>query len=126
MSDSRAEIARSMRRLVCMVLTWMLRIAIVLNFVRFALSFIPRFEGTAQRAGIIDRLLGSSTVFFFRADFAWLLGSTMVIFLATLYFVRASKKDSRARLDAVLCQMWIVAFVVYLIKLLLTGVLYLG
>jgi hypothetical protein len=108
------------------VLTWLLRIAVALNFVRFALSFSPQFEGTAQTAGTIDRLLGPYTVGTFRADFAWLIGSTMIIFPAAFYFARVSEKNPRARLDAVLCLAWTAAFVVYVIKSLLMGVLYPG
>lgn len=108
-------------------LTWSLRTAVALNFVRFALSFDPRFEGTAHSAGTIDRLLGSDTWFgFFRPDFAWLIVSTIVIFAASFYFARVSEQYHRARLDVFLCRVWTAAFVIYIIKLLFTGVLYPG
>lgn len=106
---------------------WVLRAIIVLNFIRFALSFFPSFEGTAQKAGAIDRLLGSYTVLgFFRPDFAWLIVSTMVIFAASLYLAKISKTDEQARSDVFLCWAWCVAFVVYIVKSILTGLLYPG
>ena len=107
-------------------LRWVFRAAIALNFVRFALSFVPKFEGTAARAGIADKLFGAYTVGFFRADFAWLIGSTIVLFAATFYFAKDSENDPQARLDVLLGWTWIVAFVIYLIKSVFTGVLYSG
>jgi len=107
-------------------LRWVFRAALALNFVRFALSFVPKFEGTAARAGIADELFGAYTVGFFRADFAWLIGSTIVLFAATLYFAKDSENDPEARLDVLLGWTWIVAFVIYVIKSIFTGVLYPG
>lgn len=107
-------------------LRWLLRAAIALNFVRFALSFVPKFEGTAASAGIADKLFGAYTVGFFRADFAWLIGSTIVIFAATFYFAKDSRNDPHARLDVLLGWTWIVAFVIYILRSILTGVLYPG
>jgi len=81
MNDSRTDATRRFRGPVSAALTWLLRIAIVINFTRFVLSFSPRFEGTAQKAGTIDSLLGSYTVLgFFRPDFAWLIVSSMILF----------------------------------------------
>ena len=108
------------------MLRWVLRATIVLNFVRFALSFVPRFEGTAVNGGIADRLFGAYTVIYFRADFAWLLGSTILILVATFYLARNSKDDPRARFDVVLGWSWVIAFAIYVIKSIFTGVLYPG
>jgi hypothetical protein len=94
-----------------------------LNFARFALSFVPKFEGTAARAGIADKLFGEYTVGGFRADFAWLFGSTIVLFAATFYFAKNSENDPQSRLDVLLGRTWIVAFVIYVIKSIFTGVL---
>jgi hypothetical protein len=105
---------------------WVFRAAIALNFVRFALSFFPKFEGTAESAGIADKLFGAYTVIFFRADFAWLIGSTMVIFPATLYLAKTLRTDPQARLDVLLGLAWTAASVIYLIKSILTGVLFPG
>jgi hypothetical protein len=110
----------------CAMLRWVFRTAIVLNFLRFALSFVPKFEGTAKSAGIADKLFGAYTVGTFRADFAWLIGSTMVIFLATIYFAKFPKDDPRARLDVLFGWMWTIASVIYVIKSILSGVLYPG
>jgi|SRR5579863_113848 hypothetical protein len=127
MLTAEANSSRSIRSFFPRMLPWVFRAAIALNFVRFVLSFIPSFEGTAERAGIIDGLLGKYTVFgFFRPDFAWLFGSTMVIFPATFYFANISKNDPRARLDVLLGWAWTVAFVIYVIRSIVTGVLYPG
>ena len=107
-------------------LRWVFRATIALNFVRFALSFVPRFEGTALNVGIADRLFGAFTVIYFRADFAWLLGSTILILIATFYLAGISNDDPRARFDVVLGWTWVVAFAIYVIKSIFTGVLYPG
>lgn len=104
----------------------MFRAAIALNFVRFAFSFVPKFEGTSEKAGVADKLFGAYTLGTFRSDFAWLIGSTMIVFLATFYFARISKDDPGARLDVLLGRFWTVAFVIYVIKSIFTGVLYPG
>jgi hypothetical protein len=107
-------------------LRWAYRLAIALNFVRFALSFIPDFEGTADRAGIADKLFGAYTFSTFRVDFAWLIVSTPVIFLATFYISEISENDSQARLDELIGRAWTAAFVIYMLKSIFTGVLYPG
>ena len=125
MKDSIADTTKTFGGPVYAISIWVLRAIIVLNFIRFALSFFPRFEGTAQKAGTIDRLLGSYTVLgFFRPDFAWLIVSTMVIFAASFYLAGILKTDERARTDVLLCWGWCLAFVVYIVQLVLTGVLY--
>jgi hypothetical protein len=127
MNDSIADTTKTRGGPVYAISIWVLRAIIVLNFIRFALSFSPRFEGTAQKEGAIDRLLGSYTVLgFFRPDFAWLIVSTIVIFAASFYFARISKTDEQARSDVLLCRAWCLAFVVYIVKVILTGVLYPG
>jgi len=75
---------------------------------------------------MVDRFLGSYTVGFLRADFAWLVGSTLVIFPATFYFSNISTNDPRARFDVLLGGAWTVAFVIYVMRSILTGVLYPG
>lgn len=123
---SRRNTPESISRLFCATLTWAFRIAIGLNFIHFALSFVPGFESTAGRAGIFDKLFGAYIVGTLRADFAWLLVSTMIIFPATFYFAKVSENDPRARLDVLLGRAWTVAFVVYLFKSVVTGELYPG
>ena len=123
---ARTNMPQDIRWLFGATLRWVFRTAIALNLVRFALSFVPKFEGTAKSAGIADKLFGAYTVGTFRADFAWLIGSTMVIFLATFHFAKFSKDDPRARLDVLLGRTWTVAFVIYVIKSIFSGVLYPG
>jgi hypothetical protein len=126
MAGSSLETQQPFHRPVYPVLTWVLRGILVLDFVRFALSFSAEFEGTARRPGIIDKLVGSYTVLYFRADFAWLLGSTILVLPATFYFWAVSRRNLGARLDLYLCLGWLVAFAIYLTRSILTGVLYPG
>jgi NADH:ubiquinone oxidoreductase subunit H len=104
----------------------LIRAVIALNFLRFGLSFSPWFEGTVDSVGESDRLFGGYRLGGFRIDFVWLVASTLVIFSATFYFLMVSKRDHRARVDAFLCAGWTVAFVVYIARVLLTGILYFG
>jgi hypothetical protein len=108
------------------ILSLVTRTVIALNFVRFALSFSTRFEGTPEGAGAADRLFGAYIIGVFRADFAWLIFSTAAIFGAVLYFAAKSRNYPTARIDLLLSLAWIVAFIIYIIRSLLTGVLYPG
>ena len=104
----------------------MLRAAIAINFIRFALSFSPRFEGTAASGGLADRIFGGYRLGGFRADGIWLVVSTCVIFLATFYFFLSSKSDPKAKTDTYLCIAWVVAFVIFVARAFLTGIIDFG
>jgi hypothetical protein len=104
----------------------MLRAVIAINFLRFALSFSPWFEGTAARVGFADRLFGAIRVGNFRIDGVWLVASTCVVFLAMFYFFLESKSDPEARTDAYLCLAWVVAFAIFVARAFLTGVIDFG
>ena len=116
----------ALRPSVCATLTWMYRAAIALNFVLFAVSFFPGFESTAEREGIADKLFGAYIIGTFRMDFAWLIGSTMLIFPASFYFAKVSESNPRARLDALWGRAWTIAFLIDVFKSIFTGVLYPG
>ena len=103
----------------------LLRSLITINFIRFALSFSSRFEGTANRVGMSDTIfrwqLGG-----FRADFVWLVLSTMVIILALLYVRGDRRRNHGARLDVFLCAAWLVAFVIYVARMFAAGLVDFG
>jgi hypothetical protein len=107
-------------------LLWAFRAVITLNFVHFALSFVPGFEASSGKPGIADKIFGKLIVGTLRVDFAWLIVSTIVIFASTFYFAKISENDHRAHLDVFLGRAWTVVFVIYVLKSIFTGVLYPG
>jgi hypothetical protein len=102
------------------------RIVVGLNFIRFALSFSPAFEGTGEINGIADRLFNPNHHFGFRLDFVWLVISTVAIVLATVVFIRGIEKDRRARINVILGLTWSIAFAVYMARSLTSGILSFG
>lgn len=106
-------------------ITWFIRSVIVSNFVLFAFSFSPQFEGSAEKVGMADRIF-TMRWGGYRIDFAWLVISTLVIFLAMFYFFLGWKRSSKMKINAFFCLAWVIAFLIYLARALLTGVLYFG
>lgn len=103
-----------------------LRVVIALNFVLIILSFFPWFEGTEQKPGVADEIFGRYRLGGFRADFVWLTVSTVVIFFCLRSILRISKTNTRMKLDLCLHIAWIVAFMVFVARALLSGILYFG
>jgi len=106
--------------------TWMLRGVILLNFLRLALSFVPWFEGTDKAPGFSDKIFNPNHTDGFRTDFIWLFFSTVAILFASLVFLSTFKEDRSSRINFFLCVAWVVAFVLYLVKIVVTGELYFG
>lgn len=104
---------------------WLIRSVIVVNFARFALSFSSRFEGSAGTVGLADRLFQMRWAGF-RIDLIWLVISTILIFLAMFYFFLSWKDDSRAKIDALACLAWVFAFIIFIVRAFLTGVIDFG
>jgi hypothetical protein len=107
-------------------LTYLLRGVIAINFVRFALSLWPRFEGTEKNMGFADQLFGSYRLGGFRADFVWLTASTIVIFFLLPFFVVRARKSTSARFDLILSVAWVASFAIYVARALFSGVFYFG
>lgn len=103
-----------------------LRIVIALNFVRFALSFLPWFEGTEQSAGFADQLFNPKHTNGFRSDFLWLIFSSVYVFFAMFVYVPEFTWDKSARMNVILGFAWLIAFCFYVYRSLVTGVLYFG
>jgi hypothetical protein len=106
--------------------TIVLRAFIVLNFIRFALSFLPWFEGTENSAGIADQLFNPRHTSGFRSDFLWLLFSTLYVFFAMFAFVADFRREATARTNVYLGLAWVAAFLIYIYRALLSGVLDFG
>ncbi|MGD0443026.1 MAG: hypothetical protein ABSA39_03730 [Edaphobacter sp.] len=106
--------------------TIVLRVVIVLNFIRFALSFLPWFEGTEKSAGFADQLFNPRHTDGWRSDFLWLIFSTLLVFVAMFGFIPRFKRESIARTNVYLCLLWLVTFFIYIYRCLVTGVLDFG
>jgi hypothetical protein len=106
--------------------TVVLRAVIVLNFIRFGLSFLPWFEGTEHSAGFVDQLFNPRHTDGFRSDFLWLFFSTVLIFFAMFAFIPKFKQESKARINVFLCVAWVLAYLIDLWRGLYTGLLYFG
>ena len=104
---------------------WIIRSIVAVNFVRFLLAFVPSFEGTDKSVGAADTIFAWRMAGF-RADFVWLVVSTILVFLAGVYFIFRIKEDRTAKTDVILCAAWVVAFIIYIARTLFTGVLDFG
>lgn len=105
------------------IASWFLRSVIAIDFVRFALSFSSRFEGT-DNVGIADGIF--SRLGGFRVDFLRLVVSTVVIFFALLYFLVIRRKSPEVKIDTIFCAVWLVAFLIYMIRVTAAGLLDFG
>jgi len=102
-----------------------LRFVLVLNFALFALSFVPKFEGTASALGLADKLFMPAAGGF-RYDFLWLIVSTALIGIAFVFLVTDRDRRSETVTDAAFSLLWVLAFVIFVARALLTGVLDFG
>jgi hypothetical protein len=96
------------------------------NMLLIAVSFTAWFSGTEKTLGFADRAFGKLRFGGFRADFAWLLLTSAVLFLALLFFIVESRKSRVARVNAVLCLAEVLALVAYLYYSLVSGLLDMG
>ena len=101
-----------------------LRGLLAINFIRFGLSFLPRFEGTELKPGLADRMFGGLRLFGFRSDLVFMVCSTVLIGVLGIGLLTA--RDRESRIDRLLCAAWIIAFVVYLVRSLFNGLLDFG
>jgi hypothetical protein len=106
--------------------SFVVRCVIALNFVLFSFSFTAWFQGTEKIPGMADRLFGSYRFGGFRADFVWIVVSTVFIFFALLAFATSTRDARSVRINRWLCVAWIVACLIYLLKAVLTAELYFG
>jgi len=104
----------------------LLRGVIVLNLILVALSWWPWFEGTAEKQGEVDQLLGAFRMGGFRVDCVWLVISTLFIVFALFPMLVAAIKNRSARINAVLCVVEILAFCSFVYRLLTAGLLDFG
>ena len=103
-----------------------MRGTIVFNLALVALSWWPWFEGTAVRPGAVDHLLGAFRLGGFRADLVWLVVSTLFIFFALFPFLFKARTSRFARTNALLCFAEIIAFCLFVYRILSSGVLDFG
>ena len=108
-----------------MKMKWIIRSIVAVNFVRFLLAFVPSFEGTEKSVGAADKIF-AWRISGFRADFVWLVITTVLIFIAGIYFLLGIKEDRTAKTDALLCAAWVLAFFIYIARSLFTGMIDFG
>ncbi len=104
----------------------MFRSVITFNLVLIALTWWPGFEGTETRVGAADHLFGWFRILGFRADFAWLILSTVFVLLALVPFLIKAREDHVARINALFCVVEILGFCAFLYRILTAGLLYFG
>lgn len=102
----------------------MLHGVIVLNFILYGLSLSSWFEGSADKAGFVDHLLGAYRLGGFRADCVWLFFSTILIFFVLLFFLSYVRKNRTARLTALLCVAAVVAFFMFVVRMVVGGLVW--
>jgi hypothetical protein len=105
---------------------WLLRCVIGLNFLLFGLSFSPAFEGDEHTPGAADWIFNPHHTNGFRADFIWLVVTTILIFGALCVSVPRMARSRSARVDVALSALWIVAFIWYVERILMMGLLDFG
>jgi hypothetical protein len=103
-----------------------LRGVIVLNLVLVALSWWPWFEGTADKPGVVDHLLGSIRFGGFRVDVLWLVASTFLVFFALIASLFNARKNRSAQINATLCAIEIFAFCSFVYRIATSGLLDFG
>jgi len=62
----------------------------------------------------------------FRADFVWLLFSSIAVFLLFWFFLFSVRESRSAKINAALCAIEIIAFAVFIHHILVSGLLYFG
>ncbi len=102
----------------------LLRIGVTGNLVLISLTWWPRFSGTERQAGLADEFFGQFTIGGFRIDFVWLVASSAAFLFAGFYFFKSNRESRTARINGILCVIGVLAFVVYMLKLLTSGLLY--
>lgn len=107
------------------VLSWLLRGLIAVNLFRLSLGWSTSFEGDAHNPGIADRVF-TNRGGGFRSDFLWLILTTLMIFIAFCCQLPWLRTSRTARINALLCVVEVVGFVLYVRQVLLTGVLHFG
>jgi hypothetical protein len=114
-----SQVARSRRSTV-------LRGLVVFNVALVATSWSRWFSGDADHVGMVDRVLGHLRLGGFRVDVVWLVLSTAMLGLASLYFLSQSIRDREARINVAFCFCGVIGFCLFVYRALTTGVLDFG
>jgi hypothetical protein len=103
-----------------------IRSVVLFNAALVAASWSRRFSGDANQVGWVDRLLGQIRLGGFRADFVWIVLSTLALGIAFIYFAPKASQSREARVNAVFCLCGIIAFCLFIYRAFTTGVLDFG
>jgi len=104
----------------------LIRILAAINLLLAGLTWSSWFEGTADRAGLADRIFGTFTVGGFRIDFVWFVLSSVFLFFAFFYFIIQARKSRAARVNAAICLAATLAFCLAIYRVLTSGLLDFG
>lgn len=91
---------------------WLLRSILLANLVLLGLSFVPAFSGVGERPGLADRLWGEIRFGGWRADVAWMFGSTLLLLTAGV--VLRTREPGARQQTSMLCVLWLPCFVLYM------------
>ena len=105
---------------------FLLRAGVSVNLLLIALTWWPRFSGSETRIGLADQLFGQLRIGGFRIDVVWLVLSSAALFFASFYFLNNTRERRTALLNGMFCVAGVLAFIVYVHKLLTSGLLYFG
>ena len=103
-----------------------LRGGVSVNLLLIALTWWPRFSGNERQVGLADQLFGQLRLGGFRIDFIWLLLSSAMLSFASFYFFKSTRKRRTALLNGMFCVAGVLAFIVYIHKILASGLLDFG
>jgi hypothetical protein len=87
-----------------------LRGLVAVDFVLLVLTFVPVFSGIGQDPGLADRWWGSARVGGWRADVAWMCGSSLLVLVGGL---PGGAELGLRRRTVVVCRLWLPCFVLY-------------
>jgi hypothetical protein len=104
----------------------LIRILAAINLLLAGLTWSSWFEGTADRAGLADRIFGAFTVGGFRIDFVWFVLSSIFLFFAFFYFIIRGRRNRAAEVNAAFCLVAVLAFCLAVHRILTAGLLYFG
>ena len=107
-------------------MNWIFRVIALGNIFLASLRWSAWFEGTDQRIGFADRLLGGFRLSGFRADFIWLVLSIPVFLAVSVFFFSRMREIPTVRTNAWLSVIAALASGLAIYHIVFSGLLYFG
>ena len=108
------------------LIDFLVRACVIVNLVLILLTWWPRFSGSENQAGLADQVFGQFRIGGFRIDLVWIVLSSAVLFFASFHFFNSSGERKATFLNGVFCVAGVLAFIVYIHKILTSGILWFG